>query len=205
MVSEKRFNAASGMNMSKSDNRSEVIALINRVRKGDQEAFVQILGKYTPLIESLVTRFAADESAKQHEDDLRQEATLVFYNAINTYDTEQSEVEFGLYAKICITNALVSQLRTLNKRRAEQPFEPGSDELPEFHTEDPATGVVEQENLRALYLVIRKNLSDFEYCIWRHYMSGKTAKEIGAIVGKDEKSVTNAIYRIRKKLRSLLK
>ena len=56
-----------------------------------------------------------------------------------------------------------------------------------------------------LYTIIKNNLSDYEYRVWHNYMLGKTAREIGDLVGSNEKSVTNAIYRIRKKLRGLLK
>jgi DNA-binding CsgD family transcriptional regulator len=51
---------------------------------------------------------------------------------------------------------------------------------------------------------VRNNLSQYEYKVWSLYVSGKTAKDIGKIVGVDEKSVNNAIYRIRKKLRERL-
>ena len=52
---------------------------------------------------------------------------------------------------------------------------------------------------------IHNCLSDYEYVIWHNYMSGKTAKEIAATMGKNERSISNAIYRIRRKLRDLLK
>ena len=38
--------------------------------------------------------------------------------------------------------------------------------------------------------------------IARQYGSG--GREIGELVGKDEKSISNAVYRIRKKLRAAL-
>ena len=72
-------------------------------------------------------------------------------------------------------------------------------------SEDPSDRVLEEERVKALYSVIRKNLSSFEYNIWCLYMSGRTAKEIGDAVNKDEKSVWNAVYRIRRKLRAFLK
>ena len=59
---------------------------------------------------------------------------------------------------------------------------------------------MEQERTEELYSVIRKHLSDFEYLVWHEYVAGRTAKEIGARVGKDEKSVSNALSRARKKL-----
>ena len=53
-----------------------------------------------------------------------------------------------------------------------------------------------------LYLRIRAALSTYENQIWWLYHSGRTAKEIAGVLGKSEKSIQNAIYRIRRKLRT---
>ena len=190
--------------MSQVSKNVEIVRLISEVRAGSEQAFEKLLEKYTPLIESSVARVVSDSAYVSHEEDLRQEATVVFYNSILTYYIEQHEVEFGLYAKICISNALVSQIRLLQKRRAERLSETSDDGLFAHDSEDPSARMLEQESLRTLYSVIRGNLSEFEYRIWQLYTSGQTAKEIGDAVGKDEKSVSNAIYRIRKKLRAVL-
>jgi RNA polymerase sporulation-specific sigma factor len=118
---------------------------------------------------------------------------------------EQHEVGFGLYAKICIANALISQLRVLKKRKAERLSETSDDGLFVNDSEDPSLKILEQESLSSLYSVIRGNLSDLEYRIWQLYMSGRTAKEIANVIDKDERSVNNAVYRIRKKLRAKLR
>ena len=192
--------------MSDAFNTVEVNGLIDKVKSGDQQAFSVLLEKYKPLLLSLVSKFESDDLTKSLSEDLLQEATLVFYNAILTYDSSQTEVEFGLYARICVSNALVSQMRIINKRRAES-FDDftsqfsGKSEI----FEDLERDIVAKENLSALYSIIKSSLSDYEYLIWHHYMLGRTAREIGSIVGNSEKSVTNAIYRIRKKLRDLLK
>ena len=191
--------------MKKNNKEIDVISLILRVRDKDQQAFSELLEKYKPLLISLVSRFTDDGAAKPHEEDLFQEATLVFYNAILNYDCSQSEVEFGLYARICIYNALVSQVRIINKHKAEQPTELDTDAIFNGDTDSPVTGIVEAERLRELYSTIKNNLSDYEYEIWHNYMLGKTARQIGDAIGRDERSVNNAIYRIRKKLRELLK
>ena len=117
---------------------------------------------------------------------------------------DQSEVEFGLYAKICITNALISLMRAHKRHETERPSDPLSDDYFVSDSEDPLRKILEQESVKKLYAVIRKNLSDFEYRVWQLYMSGRSAGEIGKAVGRDEKSVSNAIYRIRVKLRGLL-
>jgi RNA polymerase sporulation-specific sigma factor len=130
---------------------------------------------------------------------------LVFYNSILTYDLEQHEVEFGLFAKICIYNALVSQLRIL-KKRSEEPVE----EIPEgllslSYADDPALKILEQERIKKLYEVIRKNLSGFEYTVWQLYVSGRSSADIAALLDSNKRAIDNAIYRIRKKLKELLK
>ena len=190
--------------MSSEKRSCDVKNLILRVRNNDQNAFVTLLKKYTPLIDSSVNRFSPDESFSVYKEDLYQEASLVFYNSILAYDLEQNEVEFGLFAKICIQNALVSQLRTL-KKRCEEPIEKIPENLivPQ-DTEDPAFIILEQERLKKLYSVIRKNLSDLEFTVWQLYVSGRSCADIASLLSVDEKSVSNAIYRIRKKLRALL-
>ena len=191
--------------MSVNDGISDVNTLILRVREGDQQAFSELLDRYRPLIDGLIFRFGQGDIARAFTEDLRQEAVVVFYNAILTYEENQSDVEFGLYARICISNALVSQLRSINKRSVEQYVDSIPDEIGNADVTSPIDDIVKQEDLRSLYRVIRNSLSELEYVIWHDYMLGKTAREIASTVGKNEKSVTNAIYRIRRKLRELLK
>ena len=189
--------------MKNQKNNDDIRKLILSVRNNDQEAFEILLGRYKPLIEASVNRFSSDDTFAVYADDLRQEAFLVFYNSILAYDIEQSEVEFGLFAKICIYNALVSQLRIL-KKHSEEPM----DVIPETssqNAESPADKFLQQERLRSIYAVIRKNLSDFEYSVWQLYISGRSSADIASALHTDKRSIDNAIYRIRKKLKSLLK
>ncbi len=178
--------------------------LICRFRAGDEASFDELLSRYQPLIESLVTKFSGEESSATSREDLRQEAAVAFYRSVLSYDLEQSDVEFGLYAKICLSNALISKLRARKNPVEEISYDSKGEIELAGESEDPAERLLEEERLRALYAVIRENLSEFEYRVWNLYLSGKTAKEIGRVVGRDEKSIANAIYRIRKKLRTVL-
>lgn len=189
--------------MKKHNNNDDIRELILSVRNNDQEAFEVLLERYKPLIEASVNRFSSDDTFGIYADDLRQEAFLVFYNSILAYDLEQSEVEFGLFAKICIHNALVSQLRVL-KKHSEEPMDV-LPEMPSQNSESPADKILQQERLKSIYAVIRKNLSDFEYSVWQLYISGRSSADIASALGTDKRSVDNAIYRIRKKLKALLK
>ncbi len=189
--------------MSKQFKDNDIRELIVSVKNGSQDAFSVLLQRYKPLIESSVHRFSSDEAFLLHSEDLMQEASVVFYNSILAYDLEQNEVEFGLFAKVCIHNALVSQLRTLKKRSAETVnATPEKFILQEF--EDPSFKVLEQERLKNIYTVIRNTLSEYEYAIWQLYISGRSSSDIADTLKTDKRSVDNAVYRIRKKLRAVL-
>ncbi len=191
--------------MSFQKNNNDIRALILSVRDGDQKAFNRLLEQYKPLIDSSVNRFSSDESFGLYREDLLQEASVVFYNSILAYDLEQNEVEFGLFAKVCIHNALVSQLRVLKKRAAETVTTTAEDPLFVQDSDDPTTKVLEQERLKSVYAVIRKNLSDYEYTVWQLYIAGRSSAGIASLLKTDKRSIDNAIYRIRKKLRALLR
>ena len=183
--------------------KTDVSTLIKAVRDGDQGAFEQILRQYRPLIDSAIARFTSDELSRSHEEDLRQEATIVFYNAILNYDLESDGVEFGLYAKICVNNAIISELRHLQKTKSELFSSDIEDSISETEDE-PSEHVIERESLKRIDSLIRMALSDFEYHVWCLYTSGKTAAEIAVEAGRSKKSIENAVFRIRKKLRETL-
>ncbi len=190
--------------MNSKKERKELIALILSARNKNQEDFKLLLEQYSPLIESCVNFYSVGPLEK-HKDDFRQEATVAFYNSILTYDTSQDSVEFGLYAKICISNALNSQIRILKKFLPETP----QTDLDSFELfldiEDPSLKILEEERLDDLFEIIKKSLSEYEYKIWKFYFSGFSPAEIAKRLGTDAKSISNAIYRVRVKLKASIK
>ena len=94
---------------------------IAAVKNGDRAAFEELLVSYEPMILSEVTKLLLKASDFSDEaEELRQEGRLALYDAAIGYK-ENGEVTFGLYAKICVHNRLVSYLRKLSsKRRREQ-------------------------------------------------------------------------------------
>ena len=173
--------------------------LITRIREGNQEVFTQLLESYEPLVRAEVSRHATG-LLREDAEDLRQVALIALYRAAMGFDLSQKEVEFGLYAKVCISNALVSQLRVLRRHTAELP-------LVDFlgtAAEDPATRVMEEEAAALLRARIRAVLSPYEQRVWALYTAGCRSGEIARRLGKDTHSVENAVYRIRRKLRAAL-
>jgi RNA polymerase sigma factor (sigma-70 family) len=187
--------------------RDQLNTLLAAAKLGDQDAFNRLTEVYSPLIRSMSARFVASLSAQNDAglidiQDLEQEARLALFRAVTTYDGEQKKVSFGLYAKICIRNALVSQLRRAKSRRAraarerEQASAGGDAGLP-FALADADSGELEGR--------IRGVLSPFENRIFEQYVSGRSVRDIAASEGRTEKSVSNAVYRVRVKIKGLLK
>ena len=187
-------------------NDAETVALIEAAQKGDENAFETLLSRYLPLIDSMARGFnQADDGSLDSYDDLRQEAMIGFYRALMHFNVGQTEVRFGLYAKICIRNCMFSYLR--KQKTHEQPILVDDETViteREDTESDLASQVADEEAYLELSHTIHTALSEYENRIWWLYLSGRTAKEISLILGKDEKSVQNAIYRIRRKLRTVI-
>ncbi len=177
------------------------LQLIQSAKAGEPGAFEELLSRYAPLIESMTEKFATSLSSQGDKDDLRQEAVLGFYRALTAFDTQQTGVQFGLYAKTCIRNALISHLR---RDRRHEDLLPLDAELYEEENTDPAQLLLEEESFRTLYRTVKRALSPYENRVWWLFLSGMTAREIAKSESTDEKSVQNAIYRIRHKLRRVL-
>ncbi len=185
----------------KEKTESEIRTRLAAVRNGEEAAFSVLLSDFTPLLSSQIARFSAGLSHEDRED-LWQVARYAFYRACLGYDLGQSEVGFGLYAKICVSNALSTQLRAIRRRTELLTAEP--EELPGEVGEDPARQCMEEEALLLLHTRIAAVLSPFENRVWRLYTAGYRSGEIARLLGKEPHSIENAVYRIRQKLRRAL-
>ena len=183
------------------DETESIRPLLEAAQKGSQEACDRLLARYRPLLRSLCSKYALENMSPQDREDLREEAERIFLCAVSTYDLTQTAVAFGLYAKICLRNGLVSELRSFRRRKRLDVI-PVTEEM--MSSDDPAEHLAEEERFRQLYGMVRSRLSSFENQVWWMFVSGMSYADIACRVGKDERSVYNAIYRIRRKLRSAM-
>lgn len=189
----------------------ELNELLTKAREGSREAYLTLVSRYTPLILSMLTAVPVHDLTAQETEDLREEAERKLLDAVYTYDMTQNEVTFGLYAKVCIHNALVSELRRIEAARRVTVIPLEELDALDDHTltglsagDDPARVAAERERYEELCRRIRTELSPLENRIWWAYLSGQTVGEIAASMKRSEKSVHNAVYRIRCKLRRAL-
>ncbi len=183
----------------------ELVSKLRDAKNGDQAAFEELLNRYMPLIRSLSARFSHLHERTNDCEDLQQTAIIAFLHAVEQYDAERSDAaSFGTYAANCIKNAMISEMRSIRKWDLTILLE--DDELADAEDTEgnPASKIIEEEDYLALTESIRRVLSPYENRIWWLYLSGRTAKEIAVQMNKDEKSVHNAIFRIRRKLRAII-
>lgn len=191
--------------MSENDLRSQIAELVCKAREGSLDAFSELRSRYKPLLESQVVKHILPGMTAQDEEDLREEALIIFCNAVCNYDCSTEGVEFGLYAKICIENGLVSFVRSYLRRKKKAVLPLDSASITGEDEGDLLRALVEKETMDELVRTIQKNLSKYENRIWWLYASGMSVSDISQTLGiNDPKSVSNAVYRIRKKLRSFL-
>ena len=188
------------------NSKETLLDLLVQAQKGSASAYEELLSKYRPLIESTVHGFVSHDTSRQEAEDLMEEAKHVFLSAITSYDLTREGVEFGLYAKICLKNGLISELRRQQHRRrlGVVSLAEDTDNITDAAESDPSAQLVEEEDFRQLYRRIREHLSELENRVWWMYVAGAAVADIAKTLGKDERSVHNAIYRIRTKLKRLL-
>ena len=182
----------------------EVNKLIELVVAGDSDSFTKLVDQYNPLLKKILNAYTTEEMSKEDVEDLSQEELIAFYRAIINFDKEQTNVEFGLYAKICITNSMISYKRAAAKKSNESLI--GDEEMNSIT--DPESEVSKffemRESERELGEQIEKTLSGYENEVWSYYVNGYSSKEIATKLNSNEKSIDNAIFRIRRKLKTLL-
>ena len=183
--------------MCKKEESIEVMA--ERIRRGDYNDFGKLLNlcAYIPK----ETFFAAEKLGYEKEDIL-QESVVAFLRALHSYD-ETKGVGFRTFASVCIKNHIASILRSGNKPKnsAMLDYIP-IDDIDLASKSEPETDWIEKESIFDMKKRIFEVLSELELEVLRLYLSGFSYKSIGEKIGKTEKSVGNALSRVRKKLRT---
>ena len=171
-------------------------ALLASVRRGDETAFAALLDRYAPLLQSLVSAF---DEPSIGSDELMQEARFAFYRAAVSY--REGGVTFGLFAKICVRNHLVSRLRRSKREKTAFSFEQLCRDLPSDDADDALDFLLSDESFRELCEQIARILSPYENRVFQLYARGLSVAEIASELGGTVKSVRNALDRSLAKLR----
>ncbi len=175
--------------------------IVSLASQGDQNAWVTILSRYLPLIKN---RAAVYVGADFEGEDLAQEGYIGFIRAVRTYSVDAGS-SFKTYAILCIDNSIISAVRkSLTKKCI-----PGSVLVPlDDCTSLPEETSAEEEyfskeSIRFLKERLSSKLSKFEFDVFSLYLIGYSIERISKELKVQKKSINNAIFRIKRKLRDL--
>jgi RNA polymerase sporulation-specific sigma factor len=133
---------------------------------------------------------------------------LGLLTAIRSFDPGR-DAAFRTYAEICVRSRLYTAIRAaqgckhapLNHSVSfETPLFDGTNSHLFLSVESPEDVIIGREELKERLDALKGQLSELEAQILPPYLSGLSCREIAERVGRSQKSVDNAIQRIRRKV-----
>lgn len=178
------------------DEKLSDIEIVELVNSGNFEPIGVLINRYYPTIILYVNRLCPQEL---HEDAI-QEATFALYSAIKSYNSQKSS--FSTFAGICIKRSVISTLKSHNRKKT-VPSElvTSIDDVEIADSNSPEKIFFDRNDYETLTDSIKLELSSMEYKVLQLYISGYRYSVIADKLGLTEKSVNNALSRIRKKLK----
>lgn len=180
--------------------------LIVQARNGDELAEEALAKRYGKLVRICARQFFL---VGGDGEDLIQEGMLGLLNAIRRYDPA-ADASFKTYAERCIRNRLLTAVESANRQK-NAPLNRGVS-LEVLRSEEGSTGyserfgmkcpeeiILEQERMLEIRNEYKKRLSKLESEVLERYLAGATYCEIAREMNKTEKSIDNAVQRIRRK------
>lgn len=190
-------------------------AILAYAKKGEPLATEYIINKYKNFVKSKSRTYFL--IGADHED-IIQEGMIGLYKAIRDYSPEGGS-SFKSFADLCITRQIITAIKTATRLK-HQPLnsyislnKPVYDEESEntlmesfFEKQhlDPEEIMINKERFDFIEQKLAVNLSKYETEVLKGYISGKSYVEIASKLGKTEKSIDNALQRIKKKIEKLM-
>lgn len=177
--------------------------LIEESRAGQMQSTEELLTRYKSLVISVARQYflvgAGDE-------DLIQEGMIALYRAIDAYD-EESKVPFSAFAYSCVKNRIIDVVKAANrdKHKALNNYVSIYDIDYSMSSTSAEDAAIMRENSIQVKKNIAENLSQEERLVLRLYLDGRCYRDIALETGKSEKSVDNALQKIKRKIRAAVK
>ena len=183
-------------------------------KKNDKTALNFLINRYTDTVNSKVSKYYIAGAEKE---DIIQEGLIGLFKAIKGFDKNKQN-SFKTFANLCIERQIITAIKSSNRQKhiplntyvsLNNPNYENEDGEPETElldminsksVEDPLETVTKNEYYKFLEDSMDKTLSDLE-----QYIQGKSYSEIAKSLDASEKSVDNAIQRIRKKTEKNIK
>ena len=184
------------------------------VQQGNDSAEEYLINQYKDLVKSIARSYFI---VGAEAEDVEQEARIGLFKAIMDYDGN-SNTCFRTYANLCMNRQIITAIKAANRKK-HTPLNT-SVSLDHKITENDEDGrqmtladtlrsniVTDAETLAIFNDVIRyitKNeegiFSELEILVWNEFVVGKSYDDIAKSLNKNQKSIYNAMDRIKKKI-----
>ena len=173
--------------------------LICRLRAGESSIEEYLLEKYKPFVKS---KSRALFLVGGDREDLIQEGMIGLFKAIRDFKAENG-APFAAFAKLCVERQMYTAIEAAGRQKnaplnAYISLSEGEEHLMDGGIEE---AVIEKTSYQQLYERVRSLLSAMENEVLELYLEGKDYTEIAKILGKSDKSIDNALQRIKGKIK----
>jgi len=183
-----------------------LIDLILCAKTGNPSALEKLLDQYKNMVKKTARTFfimGADF------EDIVQEGMIGLFGAIQSYDPDKG-AGFETYASLCISRQILNALKSASRKKhaplnfyTSLDFD-GNEPYPPPTERSPEDLFILKEDVQIIITAVHSGLSTFESAVLTCFLEGMSHAEIAGTLEKNEKSIDNAIQRIRNKVRKLL-
>ena len=183
--------------------------------RGNDRATEELFDRYKNYVRARARSYFLIGADRE---DIIQEGMIGLYKAIRDYRQEK-QVTFRAFAEICITRQMITAVKTATRQKhiplnsyvsLNKPvFDDDSDRtlidmIAAGKNVNPEELLIGQEEYAAIESSMGTVLSDLERQVLALYLAGKSYQQIAETVGRNEKSIDNALQRVKRKLERCL-
>ncbi len=191
----------------------EEIEILNLAKNGETCAVEYMLNKYKNFVKAKARTYFLIGAERS---DIIQEGMIGLYKAIKDYNPE-SGASFRSFADLCITRQIITAIKTATRQKhlplnsyvsLNKPSDDDNDNtlmesiFKNKHL-DPEEIMINRERLVFIEEKLKASLSKYETEVLKGYLCGKSYMEIASELNKSDKSIDNALQRIKKKIEKL--
>ena len=198
-------------------NEIDEMDLITLLDENDENVRNIIYDKYAYLVDILIKKYQrAIRYYKINYDEIKCEALYAFSDGIHSF-TSDKYASLKTFLYVCIERRLLKYIRHAMSGKQQVINESLSIDflisddnitpkglLSDDNKTNPLHNLMEKENSNKIYLLAKKNLSEFEYTVFNYMVNSFSYNEIARMMDKSPKQIDNAIKRIKIKMRDLI-
>ncbi len=185
--------------------------LVVQSKNGNGYATEVLLEKYRKYVRSRSRTYFLIGADKE---DIIQEGMIGLYKAIRDYKPE-AQASFKSFAELCITRQIITAIKSATRQKhfplntyisLNKPIYDDESErilidtVVERKKLDPEEIMIDKERFYSIEEKLSKILSRLEWKVLLKYLEGKSYTDIASEIDKSEKSIDNALQRIKKKI-----